>query len=326
MRVDTTYCLFAVTLATVIAAGCATAPTPKPEPREDLSVPGATLFVAQLRPEPATPEALSVRASGIAAVTAGGEAPIVAPEDVLRAFSATPNRADLLVESAGHMSVHIDTVHSDLLVVNGVVADDAISSTDIGPARARSVFEETVKLLVSRQLVDPNGLAIDRARTGRVMQAENRRGGETNTRVKEYLFEVPRVVSQVEVFGANVTVAVHRSGRIASIRTVGPAASRTNASFKRTLSASSLTERARQENPGSEVVPLGLRYAWSAVRSDATVELPPREAFRVVPVTVVEDRTMHGRAHFVFYAVDDEKAPPIVWPRPNPEATGDARK
>jgi hypothetical protein len=45
-----------------------------------------------------------------------------------------------------------------------------------------------------------------------------------------------------------------------------------------------------------------------------------------MPVTVAEGRTIHGRAYFVFYSVDDGKEAPLVWPKPNPNATGDTRK
>jgi len=318
--------LFTVALAALLGAGCATTPTPQPGPQPDLSAAGATLLVAQVRPEPATSTAISARANGIAAVLIGADGPVVNADEVSRALSATPGQADLLVESFGRISLHVDARQSDLLVVNGAVADDTTSTGDIGPVRARAVFEETLKVLVSRQLVDPDGLAIVKVRTGRMMQAETRRGGDTIKSVKEYFFEVPRVIGGVEVFGASVTVSVHRSGRVASIRVVGPLVSASNDSFKRVLSAASLSERARRENPSAEVTPMGLRYAWKAERADAAVLLRPRETFRVVPVTTVEERTTHGRTYYVFYAVDNERESPIVWPRPNPNATGDARK
>ena len=40
----------------------------------------------------------------------------------------------------------------------------------------------------------------------------------------------------------------------------------------------------------------------------------------------VDGRTINGRAHFVFYSIEDERAAPLVWPRPNPSAKGDVRR
>jgi hypothetical protein len=180
--------------------------------------------------------------------------------------------------------------------------------------------------MVSRKLVDPEGVAVGNARTGRVMQGETKRGEKPIARVKEYFFEVPRTVAGVEVFGSSVTVSVHRSGRIASVRTVGPVVTPTTDSVKRLFSAVRLSERVRKDNPRAEVVPMGLRYVATPGASEAEPLLRPREAFRVTPVTELDGRKLHGRSHYVFYAIDNEREPALVWPRPNPEAKGDPRK
>ncbi len=326
MRANAASWLAAISLSMFMVVACTTIPAPRPEPQEDLSAPGANVAIAQFRPEPMTAGALSARVSGIAAILAGSDVPTLSPEEIARAFAATPDRVDLLVESAARISVHVDASRGELLVVQGAVADDVTSNTDIGMQRARAVFDDTLNQLVARQLVASDGLAVGRTRTGRVMQSETTRSGPVSTRVKEYFFEVPRAVGGVEVFGASVTIAVHRSGKLASIREVGPLAASAPSNAKRVVSAASLTERARQENAGTEIAPLGLRYPWGAVRGDSALASRARETYRIVPVTKVDDRIIHGRAYYVFYAVDDDKAPPIIWPRPNPSATGDPRK
>jgi len=296
------------------------------EPDKDLTAVGAVVPVVKVRSERAEPEDLARRAGGIAAVVAGKELPSINAAELSQAFTKSPGRADLLAESEDRIGMHFDTAKGEMLVVSGQVADDFTSTEDVGPARAHAVFEKAMDAMVSRKLVDPGGVAVGNARTGRVMQGETKRGEKPITRVKEYFFEVPRTVAGVEVFGSSVTVSVHRSGRIASVRTVGPVVTQTADRVKRLFSAASLYERARKDNPGAEVVPMGLRYVAMPEASEAEPLLRPREAFRVTPVTEVEGRKLHGRSHYVFYAIDNDREPALVWPKPNPEAKGDLGK
>jgi hypothetical protein len=322
MNTHVAFGLLAVSLTVLGATASGTAQ----ESRAELSAVGATLTGAQFYSEPATAAALAARARGVASVLTGAEVRTVTPEAVSRAFSITPGRADILIESAGRVRILINSAQNELLAVNGVVADDVTSDTDVGAERAHVIFDEAMKALASRKLTEFEGVDLGKVRVGRMMQAETPPGGKAVPRVKEYLFEVPRAVAGVEVFGASVTIAVHRSGQIASIRTLGPEVSRSSETFKRVISASALIERVRRDNPGGEVTPLGLRYPWKAALADIAVAVKPRETFRVVPVAIVEGRTIHGRSHYEFYAVDNDQEPPIIWPKPNPEATGDRRK
>lgn len=296
------------------------------EQSKDLRTVGAVLPVVRVRPERVEPEEVARRTGGIAAVVAGKELPSITSAEVSQAFTKSPGRADLLAESVDRISVRFDAARGEMLVISGQVADDFVSAEDVGPARAQAVFEKALNAMVSQNLLDPEGVAVRNARTGRVMQGETKRGEKPITRVKEYFFEVPRTVAGVEVFGSSVTVSVHRSGRIASVRSVGPVVTPTAERVKRLFSAESLSERARKDNPGAEVVPIGLRYVAMPEASGAYPLLRPREAFRITPVTEIEGRKLHGRSHYAFYAIDNEREPAIVWPRPNPEAKGDPRK
>lgn len=231
------------------------------------------------------------------------------------------------VEKADRISVLVDNGRRDLLAVNGAVADDFGAATDIGAARARAVFEAAIQSLSASHLVDADELSLGALQTHRLMQSERARGGPVVSRVKEYLFEVPHAVGGIEVFGAATTVAVHRSGELASVRAIGPqaAVAADHSVVTRAVSAEALAQRARQENPDAKIVSLGLRYPWQATH-DAALAARPRQAFQVIPLAQVAGREVKGRAHYVFYSVEAEHVAPIVWPRANPDAQGDVRQ
>lgn len=231
------------------------------------------------------------------------------------------------VDKAGRISVLVDNERRDLLAVNGAVADDFSSAADVGAGRARAVFDAALQSLSSSHLIEQDALAMGALQTHRLMQGERARGGPVVSRVKEYLFEVPHAVGGIEVFGASTTVAVHRSGELASIRTIGPVATEAadRSMVTRTVSAEALAERARKDHPSAKVVSLGLRYPWQAT-GDAALAARPRQAFQVIPLAQVAGREVKGRAHFVFYSVEGEHVAPLVWPKANPNATGDARE
>lgn len=230
-------------------------------------------------------------------------------------------------QPAEPIRVLVNTTRNEMLAVNRAIADDFTSEKDIGARGAAEVFISTIKTMAERELLPAGKYGDDAVRTSRLMQGEQAWGGRPTARVKEYLFEVPQVVQGVEVFGAGTTVAVHRSGQLASIKSVGPGVSpfASQATMQRGVSAKSLEERARAEYSEAVVTHVGLRYPWQATK-DLAVAARPREVFQVVPVTTVDGQTIHGRGHFVFYSVESDKEAPLVWPTPNLEASGDARK
>jgi hypothetical protein len=242
-------------------------------------------------------------------------------------MAAQVRAATASADKAGRISVLVDNERRDLLAVNGAVADDFSSGADVGAGRARAIFDSALQSLSSNHLIEQDVLALGALRTHRLMQGERARGGPVVSRVKEYLFEVPHAVGGIEVFGASTTVAVHRSGELVSIRTTGPVATEADdrSMVTRTVSAEALAERARSEHPNAKVVSLGLRYPWQAT-GNAALAARPRQAFQVIPLAQVAGREVKGRAHFVFYSVEGEQVAPLVWPKANPNATGDVRE
>jgi hypothetical protein len=327
VSIKTSSCLWVVALAALPAMGICAAQMPSEGSATALDRVGAILPLAEFRADSSSPDALSERASRIATLIAGAEVSAVAAEKAsAQQRNDFPGRVEYVVESAKRIAIQFDSRRSELVAVHGAVSDDYMSTADVGVDGAHKVFEGAIKSLESAKLVQTEGLALETVRTGRVMQAELGRDREAVKRIKAYFFEVPRTVDGIEVFGSSITISVHRSGQIESIRSIGPGALRTKATLRRNVSVQSLTERARKENPGAEVSHVGLRYPWDAVRGDVALASRPRETFRVVSLTTVDGVRIHGRSHYVFYAVDDKKLPPIVWPKPNPLATGDTGK
>jgi len=327
MNAKTTTLIWLIAVAASGAAGAPAAQTPAQEAPARLDQVGATLPVADFRADVPGREALGQRASAIATLMQGATVTAVAAEKTPVQDDGKPlERGEFFVESPKRIAISFDARRNELLAVQGAVADDYLSTADVGPKEARAVFERTIGALESAKLVQPEGLEPDTAHTGRRMQAEMGPDRKELKRVKAYFFEVPRTIDGIEVFGSSTTVSVHRTGEIESIRSIGPGALRTHETLKRRISPQSLSSRARKENPRAEVSRVGLRYPWAAVPEDAALASRPRETFRVVPITTLDGRRIEGRSYYVFYAVDDKKLAPIIWPKPNPQATGDMRK
>ena len=327
MNAKTTTSIWLIAVAALAAAGTGAAQTPAKEALARLDEVGATLPVADFRADAPDREALGQRASRIATVMQGATVTAVSAEKTPVENDGKPvERGEFFVESPKRIAISFDARRNELLAVQGAVADDYLSTADVGPKEAHAVFARTIRALESGKLVQPEGLEPDTVHTGRRMQGEMGSDRKEVEHIKAYFFEVPRTIGGIEVFGSSTTVSVHRTGEIESIRSIGPGVTRTQETLKRRISPQSLSSRAQKENPRAEVSRVGLRYPWAAVREDAALASRPRETFRVVPITTVDGRRIEGRSYYVFYAVDDKKLAPIVWPKPNPRATGDMRK
>jgi hypothetical protein len=327
MNAKTTKSIWFIAVAALGTAGTCAAQTPASEAPARLDKVGATLPVADFRVDALGRDALGQRASRIATLMQGATVTAVSAEKAPVQDDGKPvERGEFFVESSKRIAISFDAQRNELLAVQGAVADDYLSGTDVGPKEARAVFERTIGALESAKLVQPEGLELDTVHTGRRMQGEMGPDRKENKRIKAYFFEIPRAIAGIEVFGSSTTVSVHRTGEVESIRSIGPGALRTQETLKRRISPQSLLSRARKENPRAEVSRVGLRYPWTAAREDAALASRPRETFRVVPIATVDGQRIEGRSYYVFYAVDDKKLAPIVWPKPNPQATGDVRK
>jgi len=305
------------TLASLLAGSEVPAAAPDVTARALALQPQQAEFVLRSAPGGRALAEAPAREAGPRIERAGSDTEIAAR---LRAASAVADPAErirVLLDLRGH----------ETLALHGAVADDYTSEMDIGPAQARAVFDAALQRLQADAATASDGRSAEGVQVQRVMQAEQAAGGPVRTRVKAYRFEVPHAVGAIPVFGAATVVTVHRTGQLASIRVTGPdvGAAPQRGSIRRAVSADALEQRARAEHPNAAIVPLGLRYPWQATAS-AALASHPREAFQVLPRGEADGQPVNGRARYVFYSVEDERAAPLVWPRPNPGATGDERR
>ncbi len=230
-------------------------------------------------------------------------------------------------DPAESIRVLLDARGHEALALHGAVAGDYLSQADVGATQARATFDNVLQALQASGTSGLGALGVDAVSTARLMQAERAADGPVTTRVKAYLFDVPVVVGAIPVFGAEASVAVHRSGQVASIRLTGPTAqpAQRGAALVRTVSPDVLERRARAEHPGAKIVPLGVQYPWLATQ-DTALAARPRQVFQVQPRGMADDgQATGGRPHYVFYSVEDMRAAPLVWPQPQPQARGDKR-
>jgi hypothetical protein len=206
----------------------------------------------------------------------------------------------------------------DLLLVNGPVADDHSAQTDIGESEARRIFEQAISQLQNAKVDDVRGLDLSRTKFARMLQASVRPDKPETFRqdIKAYLFSAPRTVKGIVVMNSDITIAVHRTGRIASIRTRGalpgiaPSDAKLAAPNRRVLSADALGQRAQAEYPDAIVQSLGLMYPIATAADETGGKaVQPREVFALSEK--LSDGTGRGRARRIAYSVTDDRAPGV---------------
>jgi hypothetical protein len=203
----------------------------------------------------------------------------------------------------------------EVLLINGPVADDHSEGADIGEAAARQIFDATVAQLARDGLDDMNGLDLAKATVSRLREAAGQAGRPDTLRshVKAYVFSAPRTVNGLEVLHSNVTIGVHRSGKLALIHSRGvlPGKAPANAvlaSRPRVVSAAEIQKRAQAEFPGASLQSLGLVYVVDP-QTDAKLAsaVEPREVFVVFPP--LNGAAGYGRGRSIAYSVTDARAP-----------------
>lgn len=272
------------------------------------------------------------RARLIKKVLLGGAADLL-PMD--RAPSEDPTRLmpwQIGVREA--VSVSHESETDDLLLVNRAVANDHSIDSDIGESAARQIFEDTVAQLASEGTDDVSGLDLRKVKVSRLRQASMQTGKPETLRsgIKAYVFSAPRTVNEYPILNSDVTISVHRSGKLASIRSRGvlPGAALVDArgpvAKSRVVGSDAILKRVRAEHPEADVHSFGLMYVvGTAADTSAGAAVEPRE------VVMVFDRSNDGsgvrsRGKMVSYSVTDEAAPAVDLYSQLKDDLGDPRK
>lgn len=218
-----------------------------------------------------------------------------------------------VVRARPTLRISHEPLTDELLMINSIVADDHSEGIDIGEAAARRIFEDTVARLARDGMDDMKGLDLSRVKVSRLRQASGLAGRADTLRqsLKAYVFSAPRTVNGLEVLHSNVTIGVHRSGKLASIHSRGalpgvtPSDPALASPRARAQSAAEILQRAQVEFPDAHIQGLGLVYALDGQTSAAAVE--PREVFVVYPR--LGDGSSYGRGRAIAYSVTDPSAP-----------------
>jgi hypothetical protein len=243
-------------------------------------------------------------------------------------------RTHLSIPDYPGLTVGYDREGDESWAWNEAVMNDHSSTTDVGLTRATALFKATVAQLVDGGAVAAMGLDLSKFELSDVVEFSGRSDQPAPTqRISEYTFFAPRRINGITVHNAGVRVSVHRTGVLASINVAGPAILSTLAgaveapqgpsrTFTRKVAQSDIESRVQQENSTSTVRSLGLMYD---APSNAGL-VAPLQAFLVSSNTVVDGKTVHGRAQYLYYSTEDAAAAPLVWPMPNPNAVGATQK
>jgi hypothetical protein len=223
-----------------------------------------------------------------------------------------------------------------ILVINAPVTHDTANPVDIGVDASRAIFLSAFKSSVSSGVVSALGLNPSDVRTSRIVQGEGSYGQAPVERTSEYIFTVPRKVNGIEVYEAGVEVSVHRAGQIARAKVFGPTvistvdaagvevADEAGYTFTASVTQADLDLRVKNEHPGADIQPIGVRY-WLPPGGTAGV-VEPAQMYFVAPKAIIEGQTIKARGSWVAYSLKDASLTPTVWPRPEKNPTGNGRK
>jgi hypothetical protein len=227
-------------------------------------------------------------------------------------------------EAAGVQLIY-EPAFDTFRVINARVSADYADPTDIGEASARDVYRTTAAALGAAGALELAGLAIENPRLQLQVQGEGPVGEPAKERVKEYVFFARREVGGASIrhehHDAGLQISVHRNGAVASVRVSGPSVgSGAPTALTSALSEEAADQLAQKEYVNHTVESQGLCY----VLDDASNSFRLRWTYKVSAKTVIDGRTINGRAQFISYAVD-APSNAVRWPTPEPDATGDPR-
>jgi len=324
----------------VLVLSCSSAPSDPNEPADTRSaLSAASQSAFELRHPRRSSGEIANRAQILAGIVSGQplDSDALSPIATAVASPSFPGRVHLGLRGHDGLTAGYDSSRDEIWAWNESAMNDYTSPKDIGLGAAKGMFKSTLARVLSESLVAPTGLNLDpdAAEVSLIKQVIGRSDGSFRSEmVKEYSFFAQRRINGIPLMDAGVRVNVHRTGVVTLINVSGPTVEadvvqgvevprRAGRKVTRTVPDTDLASRVQREYPGATIKPLGLVYK-PADGVDAVVA--PTQTYTVSSNTTLPNgKTMHGRLQYLHYSLEDAAASPVVWPTPNPGATGDPR-
>jgi hypothetical protein len=260
----------------------------------------------------------------------------------------------LLLRAGPEISIVYYLDFDDLRVTNPLLQDDVTSdaaiSDEYAADRAFREFERCFDRLVKAELIDRRSFDLNKTRTSRTefgavpqgitlqgttrnVLKERKRGSVLTT---EFVFSLLRQLNGIDFANAGLKVAIHRTGRIASIRLGGATVASIERGgfevptgggflFPRMVSDLSIRQRFTDGFPEAQVHYDRVEYILPDDQRAALIE--PRHVFAFSRISNIDGRDVIARREFVGYSLRQPDTPPEDFSEPpKPEAQGDPNK
>jgi hypothetical protein len=233
--------------------------------------------------------------------------------------------------------VKYDRPADDLRISNSELRDET-EGPDVGEVQARAVLAATMGQLVAKGLIDAGRWPLERARFSRTLFGVAPSTEVAKEQVVEYTFTILRQINGLEFANSGVSISVHRSGKVSSIR-IGGAEFDSAVSagkelpvgalnaVKRRFDDTTLRAKFTKEWPNAQIQWDKTMYV-RADTQDGTIE--PRYVVSYSIVSNIEGRSVNSRRMMKGYSLEtdgdvvllsDPPKPDIVSAQPRPPAT-----
>jgi hypothetical protein len=237
--------------------------------------------------------------------------------------------------SLGGVSIHTHyfPAQDDLRIENIDVMNDIGTGQDIGESAARAQAGKVLSALGAASVLDATRYDLSRAVLSYRMGGVSPSTSAPVPQIIQYRYLLRRLINGIEFAHNGVLIAIHRSGKIASIRLGGAEVTSaivdgveqpvgTGTTFAVQLAPADLDEQFASTFPAARSVKQTLMYVFPAGESSGTVE--PREVVRFsLPSVLPSGSTVLSKAQHLAYSLRSPDDPPVYIsgvPTPNPEA------
>jgi hypothetical protein len=278
-----------------------------------------------------TPDDVSARILALGSIVARGAA--LSVDQARAAVNATAGKRHgsfrPFTQKPG-LAVKYDRTFDDLRVSDTELRNET-GGPDVGEAQARAVLASTLGQLAGQGLIDTGRSPLERASLSHTRFGMGTEKGIASEEIVEYNFTIQRQINGIDFANAGVSVSVHRSGNISSIRIGGAeidsvvAAGKEQpltalSAVKRNLDDTALRARFAKDSPNAEVLWAKTMY----VRADANDgAIEPRYVVSFSVVANHEGQKVYSRAMVRGYSLEDEGDVILLSDPPKPNVVSD---